>query len=118
MILRLKAGNKVKLPVANAADGLVTQCKQVGLMPFATEWVFHGRRRWRFDLAWPHPNDLLAVEVEGGGFIAGRHSRGLGIERDCEKYAEALMLGWRVLRVTPNQIKSGQAIVWIEKLLK
>lgn len=117
MTLRLKAGNKAKLPVANAADGLVTQCKQLQLPVPEREFRFHPTRRWRFDLAFTAPY-WLAVEVDGGGFVAGRHGRGLGIERDAEKFAEALCHGWRVLRVTPQQIRDGKAIEWIKFLLE
>lgn len=80
---------------------------------------FHPRRKWRFDLAW-QTNDLmrnLAVEVDGGGFVNGRHSRGLGIEKDAEKFAEAACLGWTVIRVTPRQVQNGQAVKWVTQLL-
>ena len=85
------------------------------------ELRFSSERRWRFDLAWrrftgERPNHL-AIEIDGGGFVQGRHSRGLGIEKDCEKYAHAMLAGWRVLRVTPKQITSGEALDWIQKLL-
>lgn len=79
------------------------------------EFVFAYPRRWRFDFAWPEY--LLAVEVEGGSYIGGRHSQGAGFHRDCEKYNEALLQGWRVLRVTPAHITSGEAIHWVERAL-
>jgi hypothetical protein len=81
----------------------------------AREKMFHGTRKWRFDLAFV--DSLIAVEVDGGGFVSGRHGRGAGIEADCEKFAEALALGWRVLRVTPAQVTSGAALRWLEALL-
>jgi very-short-patch-repair endonuclease len=72
-------------------------------------------RRWRFDFAWPALR--LAVGVEGGTWTAGRHSRGAGYEADCEKYAAALIDGWRVLRVTTGQVRSGAAISWCRLLV-
>jgi len=51
-----------------------------------------------------------------GTWINGRHSRGSGFEKDAEKYAEALCLGWKVLRVTGSQICTGKAIKWICEL--
>lgn len=88
-----------------------------------TEFHFHPTRRWRFDLVvctsgTPTSTPFLAVEIDGGGFVQGRHSRGTGIEKDCEKYAEAMILGWRILRVTPKQIKDGRAFDWIQKILQ
>lgn len=80
------------------------------------EYRFHPTRRWRFDRAWPQQR--VAVEIEGGVFVQGRHTRGPAFEADCEKYAAALVLGWRVLRVTPRQVKDGRAIGWLAELLR
>lgn len=79
------------------------------------EHRFHPERRWRFDLAWPAFK--LGVEVEGGVWTSGRHSRGAGFEADCAKYNEATLAGWRVLRVTPAMIEDGRALAWIERAL-
>lgn len=65
------------------------------------EYRFHPTRRWRFDIAWP--DKMLAIEIEGGAWIAGRHNRPAGYIKDMDKYNEAALLGWRVLRYTPQQ---------------
>jgi len=64
------------------------------------EYKFDSKRRWRFDFAWP--DKKIAVEIEGGVWLrsGGRHSRGKGFIGDCEKYNQAIMLGWKVLRYT------------------
>lgn len=80
------------------------------------EWRFCPPRRFRFDFAWP--GDKVAMEVDGGGFINGRHSRGAGMRSDCEKSALAAQLGWRVFRVMPEHVKSGQAAECAERILK
>ena len=79
------------------------------------EFRFHPKRMWRFDFAIPARR--FAVEIEGGVFVNGRHSRGKAYEADCEKYAEALILGWLVLRVTTDQVKRGEAISWLQQAL-
>jgi very-short-patch-repair endonuclease len=79
------------------------------------EFKFHPSRRWRSDFAWP--DCKLLVEVEGGHWSGGRHTRGSGFDGDCEKYNEAALLGWRVLRVTSTHIKSGEALDWIRRAL-
>ena len=70
---------------------------------------------WRFDFAWPE--EKLAVEVEGGVFINGAHTRGAKYSDDCDKYNAALMAGWRVLRFTTKQVKNGRALELIQKAL-
>lgn len=75
-----------------------------------------GLQDWRFDFAWP--DLLLAVEVEGGTWMRGRHSRGSGFESDCRKYNTALLLGWRVLRYTGSMIKSKEAIKQVARILE
>lgn len=82
---------------------------------FEREYKFHPERRWRFDFALPAL--CLAIEAEGGSWSGGRHSRPVGYQKDCEKYSEAAVLGWRVIRVTGEMIKSGQAINLIERAL-
>lgn len=37
----------------------------------------------------------------------GRHTRGSGYAGDAEKYLEAALAGWRVLRLTERQLEIG-----------
>lgn len=78
------------------------------------EFVFARPRRWRLDFAWP--DRMVAVEVEGGTWTGGRHTRGSGFMEDCEKYANAAILGWTVLRVTSDHVRTGQAVKWLEQI--
>jgi hypothetical protein len=74
------------------------------------EYPFHPERRWRLDFAWHG----VAVEVNGGVFVQGRHTRGSGAVKDWEKLNEAQLLGWTVLQVTPKQVTDGT----LERLLR
>lgn len=114
-------------------DLLLGDLRMAGLPAPVREHRFHPVRRWRFDLCWINEGIKLAVEIDGGGYsnpikcprcgantghrAGGRHHRGIGYERDCEKLAEAASLGWTVIRVVPRQIKNGQALAWISALL-
>lgn len=89
-------------------------CRAEGLTP-VREWMFAKPRRWRFDFCFP--KEKLAVEIEGGTWIQGRHNRGSSIEKDLEKYNTAALLGWTVLRYTTAQIKSGKAIEEVKRAL-
>ncbi len=72
------------------------------------EYRFHPARRWRLDYAWP--DFRLAVEIEGGVWINGRHVRGSGFMNDMEKYNELTLMGWSLLRFTPRQLRNGEAV--------
>ena len=90
-----------------------------GLTGWQTEFRFHPVRRWRFDFA--HPEKRVAVEIEGGVFIRGRHNRPSGFIADCEKYNEAVKLGWRVLRVVPRgkgDLWAVEALLMVNEVLK
>lgn len=82
-------------------------------IPFRREHRFHETRRWRFDFAF---DTKLAVEVEGGVFIGGYHTRGAGFRADCEKYNAAAELGWTVLRYTDREIRNKEAVAQIVRL--
>lgn len=73
--------------------------RQVAIHPF---------RRWRLDFAWPPL--MVALEIQGGTWVQGGHSRGRGYEADCDKANAATLLGWRLLRVTGNQVWDGRAL--------
>lgn len=79
------------------------------------EHKFHPVRRWRFDMAWIARG--VACEVEGGTFIQGRHSRGVGMDGDMQKYSEAAIDGWLVVRVSARMIRNGDATEYIRRAL-
>lgn len=84
------------------------QVKLLALPEPTREYRFHPVRRWRIDFAWPEQK--LAVELEGGIFSGGRHTRGAGFLADCEKTNTLTLLGWRVLRFATQTVNSGEAI--------
>lgn len=79
------------------------------------EHFFHPTRKWRFDFAFPAAK--LAVEIEGGIFSGGRHTRGSAFISDCAKYNAAVLLGWRVLRYFTDQVTDGTAINDVKRAL-
>lgn len=62
-----------------------------------TEFRFHETRKWRADFA--HIESRTLIEIEGGIYVNGRHNRAAGFNADLEKYLEAALLGWRVIRL-------------------
>lgn len=84
--------------------------KELGLR-FETEWRFHPVRLWRFDFALIGGGalDKVAIEIEGGIFVRGRHTRGAGFQKDLDKYNHATALGWRVFRFSSRDVLQGRA---------
>jgi very-short-patch-repair endonuclease len=66
------------------------------------EHRFDVTRRWRFDFA--HLASKTAVEVEGGVWSGGRHTRGTGYTKDCQKYNAAALEGWAIFRLTGDMV--------------
>lgn len=82
---------------------LVALCRAAGLPEPIPEYKFHPLRKWRADYCWPIQK--IIVEIDGGLFVRGRHSRGAGMLADFEKLNAAALLGFVVLRYAPSQIK-------------
>jgi len=80
------------------------------------EWRFDPERRWRLDLAWPDWG-MVALEIDGGGWVQGRHSREDGMRKDCEKRNAATALGWSVYRATGSMVRDGSALALLEQVL-
>jgi very-short-patch-repair endonuclease len=66
------------------------------------EYRFEPTRKWRFDFA--HPLTRIAIEIEGGVWIRGAHTRPVGFTSDCEKYNAATAAGWRIFRLTRDML--------------
>ena len=78
------------------------------------EVKFHTSRAWRADFA--HLPSRTLIEIEGGIFLrgGGRHNRGMGYAKDAEKYLEAVLAGWTVIRLTSKQLEIG----FIERIVQ
>jgi very-short-patch-repair endonuclease len=99
----------------DGAQLLTWQLQAAGFVGWHPELRFHPTRKWRLDAA--HEAMKLAVEVEGGAFVNGRHNRATGFLKDMEKYNELAIAGWRLIRVTPQQVKAGEALQLIERAM-
>jgi hypothetical protein len=121
---KTSAGKKKKAPPPHAlpmvddekaarAALVRAACRAHGIPEPQTEVVFAPGRRWRFDYLWGR----VALEVEGGVWTRGRHTRGAGFLKDVEKYNAAALLGYTVLRCTPADIESGAAFALVAKAL-
>lgn len=91
-------------------DLLAWQLKAAGIGGWVREYRFAPQSAHRFDFAWPVR--LVAVEVDGWG-----HHHLNRFQSDHAKLNLAVLCGWRVLRVFPAEIASGEALQMIEKLL-
>lgn len=87
---------------------LHTLQQMFGAENVVSEHKFHPVRRWRFDYAIPEAK--LAIEYDGNaGFIrqgaVSRHGSVIGMTGDCEKYNQARIHGWTIIRFTALYFK-------------
>lgn len=94
-----------KRPAVSPGEAALALQLQALRIDFDREFKFCPDRRWRADFR----VGRVLVEVEGGIWSGGRHTRGTGFENDCEKYNWAALNGWLVLRYSTRQVLAGQA---------
>jgi hypothetical protein len=101
------------VPKDEPYPNLLVMFAERGIYPPVTEYVFTSHRKFRFDYAWPVKR--VALEIDGGiwrGYGKGStndprrnaHSSPINILRDIEKHNLATVLGWRVIRATPDKL--------------
>lgn len=107
-VIRKRKKTRQTADAAQIRDVFTVICKtDLGVDCFK-EYRFHPERRWRFDYA--IPSHRIALEVEGGVWTAGRHTRPQGFLGDIEKYNTATLLGWRVFRTTPTELLTSATV--------
>ncbi len=80
------------------------------------EYKFHPKRRWRFDFA--YPEHMVAIEVEGLVYKGkSRHTTVSGYKGDIEKYNEAAILGWKVIRFSQDQLTKSSTFDTIKRAI-
>lgn len=94
---------------------LAIELRHDNVPPFERHYRFCPGRKWEIDFAWP--DFMVAVEVEGGQWVEGRHNRPEGFAKDVEKYNMATFMGWRLYRVTGDMVNSGAAGKLVLKVL-
>lgn len=109
---RVPAGHRV---LSEHEEAFAVQIRADRLPTSVREWKFC-ERQWRFDFAWPA--EKVAVEIEGGIWTRGRHSRGKGMESDMRKYNRAASLGWIVLRGSGAMVQSGELLAAAKAVLQ
>lgn len=83
------------------------------------EYKFSSARKWRADYC--HEPTKTLIELEGGIYSGGRHSRAAGFLADVEKYNAAAMLGYTVLRLGTGQVDDahvGEIADWVRRQTK
>jgi len=61
-------------------------------------------RKWKFDFVLKPIKRKIAIEINGGIWIKGKHTYGQSYIKDLEKLNQAQLLGWKVLQYTPENL--------------
>ncbi|MGI8655453.1 MAG: hypothetical protein ACR2LC_09565 [Pyrinomonadaceae bacterium] len=127
---RQSRGTSSALPGHDYKADFLQQIALAGLRAPIPEFKFDAKRKWRFDWAYFQPRKI-AIEYEGGILAGsgagvcracgqtskGAHARVTGILRDIEKYTEAALAGWLVIRITPVSVRDGTALRYVQRAL-
>ncbi len=95
---------------------VATYFRDCGLPEPEFEHQFHPVRKWRLDVAWPEPYKV-ALEVQGGIFVQGRHSRGAAMLNEWVKLNALAVMGWRVLFCQPKDLCMSETVEIIRQAL-
>lgn len=98
-----------------AEQELAFQLNAYGI-PFERQFYYARPRKFRADFALP--KHRLLIEVVGGIYNGKAHGSVTGILADIERLNHATRAGYLMLRFTPDMIRSGEAMGWIQEMLK
>jgi len=85
-------------------------------LEFVMEYRFDEKRKWRFDfLLCDQPEVFTSLAIEIDGYFNGRHGAGWG--SDNEKANTAALMGYRVLRFSTQDVKTGKAKAFLQECL-
>jgi len=88
--------------------------RSLGGCELKKEYQFAPKRKFRMDYYGETNGKRFCVELEGGIYVRGRHTRPSGFLRDMEKYNLAAQLGIFVFRIPSHNISAE----WIVPILK
>ncbi len=80
------------------------------------EYTFHPHRKWRLD--YYHAPTQTGIELHGGVWSEGRHTRGKGFLGDLDKMNAAQMQGITVLQLGTGQVDHQHVTEIIDYLSK
>lgn len=104
-----------KEAAVNKARLFETLCEAHGLPIPIDEYPFaKPERDFRFDWLF---DGWLAIEIQGGNWKGGRHTRPAELVNEYAKVNLAVCLGYSVLLCTPEQIESGEIFPVIKRAL-
>lgn len=86
------------------------QIVEAGLPEPFREFTWHPTRNFRADLAWPEKKFI--VEVDGAV-----HRIKSKFARDIERHNLLVQAGFVYIRVTPDMVRSGEALQWVKEFM-
>jgi hypothetical protein len=100
-----KPRKRTKAPAGHRTSyaGMAPLFKACGLPVPVFEHYPLKPRFWRLDVSWPEL--MIAIEIDGGLFNQGAHTRGAFIMRTHEKLNALAAAGWRMWHYTPQTLK-------------
>lgn len=99
-----------------SAEDLFSMQLQAAGLTFERQYAYVPGRSFRADFALVASR--LLVEVQGGIWKRQAHGSVSGVLKDNERLNEATCAGWRLIRVRPDEVDSGEAFALVERTLR
>ncbi len=95
----------------------IKACEAYHLPAPTHEYRFDAKRKWRIDYYFEANGRRVALEVEGGVWSQGRHTRPKGFLADMEKYNAMACAGILLLRTTPEKLLTTETFTNIKNCI-
>ena len=84
-------------------------------LPLQKEVALIPRRKFRFDFV--HTASKTCIEIQGGLYSRGRHTRGKQMEKEYLKWLLAQSLGYTIIPIGTEQVEDGKVLELIAKTI-
>lgn len=94
----------------------LSKIEEAGLPEPIREYTF-GKGKWYLDFFWLTPTSRVILSIDYGKNKDGKFIDSIKYSQDMESLNEAVLRGYKVIRVTKTHMINGQMVEWLKRAL-